>query len=332
MQAKILGKKIPKNRLKTIYKLIFVLLIIILTAYIWLANNIQRLSGEKIYPNSSEYSFEQNQISRFITVKKSGEVLFHFYFKPSVFAAWIDAQEKELLLVTSDTGLVEGAHGLYIFKDSKINKLHQSNSVKFENGEQSDGKLYNPWINTSEKNSVKENPPENRKAELHRTFFKSPDGRYLFGYERGYEGGLAFAIDLQTMKSVNPNPTAINHHWSSSGKCAIGYTYHYGDRQSIEMITHENSALLVRDLKPVFSESSFGETYWTSDECDGYLEVVTNYDDNGIYLNKPKTSYFRFSNASDTLEPAASLPSNAVLAKPISNSFENIFFTVKEQK
>lgn len=112
--------------------------------------------------------------------------------------------------------LVPGIGGsystLYIHNGETLIRAAQVIGIEFKNGEYSIGNFGNPVI--------------------------SPDRKYLFIEEQGYEGGLTHAFALQSGKPLErtayPNAPGVMH-WSVGGKCILGELYEYGDRQALQL-------------------------------------------------------------------------------------------------
>ncbi len=101
---------------------------------------------------------------------------------------------------------------LFIHNDQKLIKLAQVSSVEFNDGTYSTGKFGTPVI--------------------------SPDRKYLFIVENGYEGGFTHAFSIQDGKPLSrgsyPSSSGTMH-WSDGGKCILGELYEYGDRQALQL-------------------------------------------------------------------------------------------------
>lgn len=101
---------------------------------------------------------------------------------------------------------------LFIHDGNTLTKLTQVNGIEFSEGNYSIGEFGTPTI--------------------------SPDQKYLFIPENGYEGGRIHAFNIQTSKplAVNSYPSSSGvMHWSPGGKCIMAEMYEYGDRQVLQL-------------------------------------------------------------------------------------------------
>jgi len=288
--------------------------------YWFLAMHRSWFSDEIVYQNDMNYQFFQHPATRWVSISKNGEKIAGFFFYPHVFSAWVLESKPYIFLVTSDTGTIQGAQGLYVYDGEKTKKVYQARTITFGSGEKSAGRLYAPWIGEN---------IQTKKEQMHHVFSFSPEFRYLFGYESGYEGGIGFTIDLETIapKELSLTPTG-NMHWSPDVSCAINYGYAYGDSQFIEQISYRGGTLESRVLEPDFWGSDFRGVYW-SDVCSGVVEVFSEYDLEGNRM--PLLAYYAFSKNSDTMIRLSSFQREQYQASVVlSNRLHNVFFTTKK--
>ena len=304
--------------LKTLGWILGIVVVLLTTLYIWGSLNIPRIEGELSYQNSSEYRFYQQPLTRLVTVKKDGNILYSFFFYHHIFAAWVDETRSYVLIVTSDTGTLNGAQGLYIYDGTRTKKVYQSSSIEFANGVKSSGRLYTPWIDINAK-----------KNQMNNVFTISPDGRYLFGYESGYEGGRGFVIDLPNMEKVKSEINVSSGLlWSPSKECAINYGYNYGDEQYLQLVYYKDGNLAVKTFDKHFFVSEFGDVYWKGN-CDGIVSVKSEYDINGNHIN-PRTAYYTFSISDELKTSDGSNISKLRKSAEVSQELQNVFFTISD--
>lgn len=304
--------------------------------YIVLAYNRPNIvTDEKVVPNDISYSFSQDRITRLITIRRDGRVLYRFFFRPQVFAAWVDTAQPHVYLVTSDTGAITGAQGLYIYDGKNTKKVFQSRNVEFANGQKSGGVLYTTWV-TPGSDGTEETYRDNlrsKKELLHKQFDISPNGKYFFGYESGYEGGAGFTIDLTRMEQVPLNFSAPNALlWSDDGTCGVTYTSEYGDQQHFERVFLDGDTIRAEALEPSFWGSYYVGTYWSTG-CNGIVAIAGDHDSSGNDLSSKRTEYYRFTAEGITLTKisAVNLASYRKGAPKLS-TLRNIFFTLRAPK
>lgn len=266
------------------------------------------LSSPVVQQNSKEYQFSQDPSSRLVTIKKSGQSIYSFEFQPTVFAAWVDETLPLVALVTTDTGLADGAHGLYLYDGKAAKKVYQAGAAEFDNGSRSVSQIYNPDGDGSS------------------TFSFSPDNRYLFGSVSGYESSGSFAIDLSSLEEVESalQPSA-SLFWSPSQKCGFDFTYDYGDSQSAQLVTNDQGKLSVKVLKG-FIMAQFGGMYWDGD-CSGVL-AVHEVDQDEYFRSTDVTRYYRFSSTQPGLTQVTDIDTSKLQMDPApQRTMHNIFFT-----
>lgn len=302
-------------------RLIVILFTIVVIFYIWGSLNIPRIEGELSFQNSSNYNFYQNPITRVITIKKDGDLIYKFFFKPRVFAVWVDETRPFAFLVTSDTGTLDGAQGLYIYDGKETKKVYQSRTIEFSNEMKVGAKLYTTWVDQDKFKSDFENHIKDKKEKMNRGSFNiSPGGRYLFGYESGYEGGIGFVIDLSTLSNSDLNfDGSDNLFWSPDKKCAVNYNYGYG-YHGLQLVYFDGIDLKVKDYDENFMPDDFTGVYW-ADNCTGIIVVKSDY----------STSFYKI--GKDIGIPLKiNTPNLTKLQK--GEEFEwplvNIFFTIKD--
>jgi len=316
----IKNKKVSKfiHFIGAAFLTLFILLIVL---YVWGALNIPRLEGEISFQNSPEYEFSQNPITRYTTIEKDGKNIYTFFFKPQVFAAWVDETRPYVFLITSDTGTLKGAHGLYIYNGNEIKKVYQSRTIEFSAGEKSATSLYSSWVYPDGYKNHFESWIDNKRREMDSRFFNiSPDGRYLFGYESGYEGGSGFVIDLPTLTKNDLDFDGSNNlYWSPDKTCAVNYVYGYG-YHGLELAYYQGSDLRVVNYTKSFMPDEFTGVYWI-DNC---IAVVAVKSDIG-------TTYYKLDKDSDI--PLKIIKPNISKLKKGEEfdwPLKNIYFTVKE--
>lgn len=276
------------------------------------------------YQNSSEYEFKQNPLTRLVTIKKDGKAIHRFFFYHFVFAAWIDETRPFVFLVTSDTGDLNGAHGLYIYNEEETKKVYQSRTIEFESGIKSPANLYPIWVYPDKLKKDYENYIKSKSEEMDKRFFNiSPDGRYLFGYERGYEGGVGFVIDLPTLTKIDLDfDGSDNLFWSPDRKCAVNYVYGYG-YHGLEMAYYQDSDLKIKSYKKSFMPDEFAGVYWL-DNCTSVVAVESDSD----------TNYFKYYKLTKDIDEPILISKPNISKIKKGEEFEwplkNIFFTLKE--
>lgn len=126
---------------------------------------------------------------------------------------WKTATPPYITIIDTQLAGTGGQHGtLYMHDGSSLIKLTQVMAVEFADGRYSVGNFGTPVI--------------------------SPDRKYLFIEEQGYEGGLTHAFMMANGKALDRNayPSAPGvMHWSEGGKCILGELYEYGDRQALQL-------------------------------------------------------------------------------------------------
>lgn len=301
-----------------IFSIIFILLV---TFYVWGALNIPRIERELSYQNSSNYDFYQNPITRHIIIKRDEVNIYSFFFKPQVFAVWIDETRSFVFLITSDTGVLRGAHGLYIYNGKETKKVYQSRTIEFADSEKNAAHLYTPWLNlNSYKNDFDTKLNLKKESMDNGVFNISPDGRYLFSYESGYEGGAGFVIDLPSLTKIDLGFDGSNNlFWSPNKECAISYVYGYG-YHGLQLVYYEGDDLKVKNYDKNFMPDEFTGVYWMNN-CASVVSVksdsVTNYykldkdSENPVKVNNPNISKFK---------------KGEIFRWPL----KNIYFTVKD--
>ena len=317
--------------LKILRVFFIVILPLLLILYLWGSTNHQKIEGEISYQNSSSYKFNQNPITRWITVKYKGKIIHSFFFWPQVFAAWADKDSPLLLLITSDTGTLKGAQGLYIYNGNNINKVYQSSSVEFESGLKSSGYIYSHWLDTENKKLNSAESINKKRKELNQAFTSSPDKKYLFGYESGYEGGAAFIINLDKFKKIPLRINSSEYNWAPSSKCAIAYEYYYGETQKVQLLYYKDEELATKSFKNNFVLSQFGRTLWFDEKCEGIVELKSEYDSNGNY-DFERTLYYYFNLEKDNLKQLSMITKvNMIESINAPQFLQNIFFTIQNK-
>lgn len=311
--------------------IILVLFFLLVALYLFAALGRSYLGGETTFVNSSEYQFFQQPVTRIVTIRKGGTVQSRFFFYPHVFAVWVDKTRPYVFLVTSDTGTLDGAQGLYIYDGTKSQKVYQANSVEFAKGKKIPGRLYVSWFEPIVTLSDYYFELGKKRERIHNVFSLSPDGRYLFGYESGYEGGVGFIIDTMSMKKVE-NPLNLSHlYWSPDKTCAINFAYEYGDTQHVELVYYDGDELATKIYySPSFYSTGLLDVFW-GDTCNGVVKTLSDHDTQG----NPRqiVEYYRFSNTSDELQKTSqpNLSQYRVSAN-IPRQLDNIFFTIMTPK
>jgi len=324
-------KKHIIHALKILRVFVIVILVLFLTLYLWGSTNHQKIEGEITYQNSSSYKFNQNPITRWITVTYEGKVIHSFFFWPQVFAAWADKDSPLLLLITSDTGTLKGAQGLYIYNGNNIKKVYQSSSVEFESGLKSSSYIYSYWLNTEYKKLNSAESLNKKRKELNQVFTTSPDKKYLFGYESGYEGGTGFIINLDKFQKIPLEINSSEYNWSTSLKCATTYEYFYGDIQKFQLLYYKDGNLSTKSFKNNFILSQFVRTLWFGKRCEGIVELKSEYDTNGN-SDMERTFYYYFNLEEDNLKQLPTITTINMTESINSPQFlQNIFFTIQDK-
>lgn len=299
---KILPKKpIFLRLIKIVLGIVFILGISLLVLRYWGAANRDIIFNEIAYQNSEDYHFSQNSLTRWVTITKQGKKLYHFYFYPQVFAAWVDKNRPYVFLVTSDTGTLKGAQGLYVYDGKQVIKIYQARNIEFADGKTSPGRIYIPWFSPSMRQNEFEEELKKVKIRMNDVFFLSPDGRYLFGYESGYEGGSGFTIDLHTMKKTLLQLDVFGRlRWSPDKKCAVNFAYEYGDQARLQLVLYQKGTLISKTIDQYFVSSSLIDAYW-GEACDGVVAIFSDYDAQGN--EHRQTTLYKFSSDKESLTP-----------------------------
>lgn len=126
---------------------------------------------------------------------------------------WKTVSPPHITIIDTLIAGTGGMHGtLFIHDGTSLMKLAQVTAIEFANGKYSMGSFGIPVI--------------------------SPDYKYLFIEEQGYEGGRTHAFALRNGRpldrSAYPNAPGVMH-WSEGGKCILGEQYEYGDRQALQL-------------------------------------------------------------------------------------------------
>lgn len=101
---------------------------------------------------------------------------------------------------------------LFIIRNNAITRVAQATGIQFNDGIHTIGNFGNPVV--------------------------SPDNKYVFIEEQGYEGGRTHAINLITASPLEPQnyPSMPGiMHWSPDGRCIVGELYEYGDTQALQL-------------------------------------------------------------------------------------------------
>ena len=318
--------------IKILLGLLVVLGLGLCTLRYWIATHRDIVFGETAYQNSEEYHFSQNQITRWVTITKQGKKLYHFYFYPQTFAVWVHKTKPLVLLVTSDTGSVDGAHGLYLYDGKTAKKVYQARTTKFESGEKSPSKLYASYIISPYSMEDYKNKLTEKKESMQSVFSLSPDGQYLFGYESGYEGGAGFTIDLNKWESIPLGLEMSNDMvWNPEFTCAINPVYTYGDEQGIQLVYYDETGLKVRSFDNHFFASDIINIVW-GNNCRGIITIDTgDYDKTGMSTGRHR-EYYRFSHDQKILTRVGELDSQYVSSIRAPAVLENIFFVIQSPK
>lgn len=101
---------------------------------------------------------------------------------------------------------------LFIIRDKLLTRIAQTTGIRLNEGTVTIGNFGNPVV--------------------------SPDKKYLFIEEQGYEGGRTHAINIANvtpLETQNYPSMPGTMHWSPDGACILGELYEYGDKQTLQL-------------------------------------------------------------------------------------------------
>ncbi len=271
------------------------------------------LKHDPVIKTSKTYDFVWNKYLGTVSLKKDGQTISRFNFRPRPLAVWIYKPTNILAIVTSDDGQVDGAHGLYIYNGKEVKKVYQTERQIIGN-------------NVEIKESIYDFAPTDSGYNANYVMNFSPDGKFLYIPVFGYEGSGSVTISLEKLEVIeniddtNKLDASGNVGFSPDGECVINFRSYYGDSQTIALGKKSQKGYDLKVLQNSdFHATSLNKIYWDKN-CQGIISIMNS--DN-------KLEYFHFDAESYKLTKLNSQPDISVLERNFNVLQENVFYTTK---
>ena len=164
----------------------------------------------------------------------------------------ISFPETEFTLIEVKEKKSDGEYpSIYVFDAKELKHIVTAKAITFESGEKSIASFGNVTL--------------------------SPDSRFLFIEEKGFEGGQTYTYDLknQTLLTENLLDISGTPRWSPNAACVIEEAHFYGDEQRISMYTQTDHGF---SKTPSTIQTALGiedmQVKWVSEKpCTAIVEV-----------------------------------------------------------